>query len=184
MFPRLFAALLISISATGAMAQQATNGQQVPASAGQATPAVADPVLAAAFVTAASASNLVEIVSSDIALRRSANPVVRSFAENMINDHKVAQRQLKTSARADGVEFMPILSAEQEAKIEALNTVPEHVFDQTYLELQLTVHQRAVDLLGAYSANGSDGSLKVYAGATYPQVRTYLAKIEELLDLS
>ena len=183
MFRRLMAALVICIPAGGVLAQQLTPLQQVPMPAEQTAPSAGEAPSPSAFVEQASGSNLVAIVSSELALRKSQDPAIRSFAETMVSYHKTAQRQLKTSAGADNVDFLPFLNSDQEAEINALNNAAGNQFDQTYLDLQLVAQQRAVGLLGAYAANGPDGNLKVYAQALYPKVRTDLAKVQELKAL-
>jgi putative membrane protein len=162
-----------------AVAQQTAPIQQLPTPQASAEMQALDP---AGFVKLAVASNDFEILSSELALRRSQDPQVRDFAQTMLDDHRRAQEQLQSAAEADSVALVLELSMEQKQTLTALEQAEESQFDSAYMSAQMKAHDEAIRLLGAYADNGPAGSLKTYAVANYPLVRTHKVRAQSLTN--
>jgi putative membrane protein len=148
-----------------------------PSATPSGSPANVDP---AGFAREAAASNQFEILSSEVALRRSQSEPVKDFARSMIDDHRRAQAELEESAEGDSVNVSAELSTEQRRTLEALEQADEGQFDTVYLSAQMKAHDQAIQLLGAYSKDGPAGGLKTYAAAHYPTVRTHMVRAQSL----
>ncbi|WP_185811091.1 DUF4142 domain-containing protein [Rhizobium sp. AQ_MP] len=165
----LIAAATLAI-AMPATAQQTTPIQQLP----KPQPSEETKALGPAeFVKQAAASNEFEILSAEIALKRSQDSQVKDFAQSMLDDHRRAQEQLIEAAKADSIAMTMELSMEQKQTLAALEQADESQFDSAYMSAQVKAHDQAIRLLGAYGDHGAAGSLKAYAVANYPLVRTH-----------
>jgi len=168
--------LVLSAAASG---QQNTPAQQLPTTTAPSADAALDP---ASFAKEAAAGNEFEILSSELALKRSQSPEVREFAQTMIDDHSRAQEELQAAAKGDSVSMAPELSMEQKQTLQALGQAEESQFDSAYLSAQLKAHDQAIALLGSYADKGAAGGLKTYATAHYPTVRTHKVRAESLTN--
>jgi len=109
-------------------------------------PAMSD----AAYVATASAIDLYEIRSSEMALQRSSNAAVREFAAMMISAHKGTSAQLSLAGLQDGGKF-----------------------DALYRQQQTAVHREAVALHSAYATRGTSPTLRPVAAAILPVVERH-----------
>ncbi len=174
----LAAATALTFVAT-ANAQQTAPIQELPTPQPSAEMEALGP---ASFVQQAAASNEFEIRSAEIALRRSQDPQVIEFAQAMLDDHRRAQGQLKSGADADSVAIVMKLSMEQKQTLTALEQAEESQFNSAYMSAEMKAHDQAIRLLGAYADHGPAGSLKTYAVANYPLVRTHKVRAQSLTN--
>ncbi|MBX9469818.1 MAG: DUF4142 domain-containing protein [Rhizobium sp.] len=177
---KMTAAMILMTCSTTAYAQegQPATQQTPPVTPSQAATVVAlDPV---GFAREAAAANAFEILSSEVALRRSQSPDVKQFAQTMVDDHRRAQKELQDSAKADNVNLSEDLSMEQQQTLLALEQAEESQFDSAYLSVQVKAHDQAIQLLSSYSESGPVGGLKTYATAHYPKVRTHMVRAQSL----
>jgi len=95
---------------------------------------------AAVFVPTAASSNLFEIESSRLALRRARDPEVRRFARQMIRDPNLATRRMATVLRRSGMPVPPpALNAQHQQMRASGEAAPD--FDAAYVSAQLMAHQ-------------------------------------------
>ncbi len=170
----LAAATALCLGST-AMAQQAAPIQQLPTPEASAETKALGP---AEFAKQAAATNEFEILSAELALKRSEDEQVKAFARTMLDDHKRAQGQLTEAAEADSIALVLELSMEQKQTLTALEQAEESQFDAAYMSSQMKAHDQAIRLLGAYADHGPAGSLKTYATANYPLVRMHKVRAQ------
>jgi putative membrane protein len=133
------------------------------------------------FVAKAGASDLYEIQSSQIAVRRARDPRVRSFASMLVRDHRRTTVQVTAAARAAGLRPRPpMLEPRQRMMINQLNRAPARSFDQVYLSQQIPAHQEALGLHRNYSRSGSVATLRRVATGAVPVVEAHLAEARRL----
>lgn len=173
-FISLAAATAFSLGST-AMAQQTTPIQQLPTPQASAETKALGP---AEFLQQAAAINESEILAAELALKRSQDEQVRTFARTMLDDHKRAQDQLTEAAKADSIALILELSMQQKQTLTALEQAEESQFDAAYMSSRMKAHDQAIRLLGAYADHGSAGSLKTYAIANYPLVRMHKVRAQ------
>jgi putative membrane protein len=134
---------------------------------------------AAQFVPMATSSNTFEIESSRLALRRSRDPEVRRFAQQMIRDHNMAGRRMMTAARRSGMTApAPMLNAKHEGMLATVNSAQD--FDTAYVTAQLAAHQEAVALFSSYASNGDNAQLVEFAKMTLPTLQMHLEHVQDL----
>jgi putative membrane protein len=147
-------------------------------------PPAPEPIDAQSFVNMATQGNTFEIVSSELALRRSDDPVVRRVAEMLIADHTTQQGQLQTVAGELGLDVPPLsLNAEQQAIVAALRALGGDPFDAAYLNAQVTAHEQAIALfIRAAGTPANPEPLRALAIASLPILGQHLAEVRLALE--
>jgi putative membrane protein len=136
-------------------------------------------VSTAEFVQMATSSSTFEIESSRLALKRSKNPEVGRFAQQMIKDHTAAERRMMVAARRSGMTPpRPMLNAKHQAMLDSVASASD--FDAAYVSAQLAAHQEAVSLFTAYSSSGDDPQLVQFAQATLPTLQMHLDHVQAM----
>ncbi len=132
------------------------------------------------FIAKASASNLFEIETSQVALNVSKNTAVRSFAEQMVTDHGKAGTKMEEALAKDHLSAPKALDAYHQAKLDHLKGQTGPAFDQEYISLQKEAHADAVMLFTDYSATGDDARLKAFATKTLPTLKMHKMHVDKL----
>lgn len=136
------------------------------------------PERAMGYVMKAGASDLYEIQSSQIALRKSRNAQVRSLANMLITHHRMTTRDVTAAARRDRMRVMPpMLEPHQRAMIAELNRTSRG-FDRAFLDQQRTAHAEARRLHMNYSERGDSPALRRAATAAVPIIQRHIMRID------
>jgi putative membrane protein len=115
------------------------------------------------------------ILTSRIALERSRNTHVRSFAELEINE------QTAVAAALGEVPGQVQPRPDQIAIIQQLQgTPPGPRFDRAYVEGQIAGHEELLALNSAYAQNGSDSRGRAVATVAVPSIQTHLSILSKL----
>jgi putative membrane protein len=140
--------------------------------AAQAVDALPD----ARFVGFAQTVNDFEIKSSQMALAKSSNELVRGYASRAIPEHTAAAQVLSRNRAEAGVSWAPddgIRRVEADAMAQ-LNALQGPDFDTAFANAQLQIQTAAVAQYGAYSQNGKSGPLRRYAQEMLPKQQAFL----------
>ena len=130
---------------------------------------------AAAYVDAAGKSDMYEMESSKIALQKSKDPAIKSFANMMIKDHTKTTKATMAAAKKAGMNPPPPApDAGITASLTELQNASDADFDRIYLAQQVPAHQAALDLHQSYAANGDQPALKASAKAAVPIVQKHI----------
>jgi putative membrane protein len=127
------------------------------------------------FVTKAGQAGMAEVQLAALALKKSSNPHVISFAKEMHADHREANTQLMSILQAQGVTPPAGVGAENAALMAELKAQAGSAFDSHYLKSQLPAHQQALALFQAEAANGADSKLVAVAKHTIPVIESHIA---------
>ena len=127
------------------------------------------------FVIKAGQAGTAEVGLAAIALRKSSNPHVISFAKEMHADHSKANAQLMSIVQAQGVAPPSGVGAKNVALMTELKAQSGSAFDNHYLKSQLPAHQQVLALFQAEAANGSDSKLVAFAKQTIPVIESHIA---------
>jgi len=132
------------------------------------------------FVKKASAAQLAEINLSLLALKQSTNANVRNFAQTMVNDHQLANKEILALANQKKILVPPTMDAEHK-KIEAkLLTLTGAAFDHEYVRHMVQDHEEAVSLFEHESKNGNDKEVQALASKLLPTIRHHLDMARQL----
>lgn len=147
-----------------------------------ATAAYANSMSAQDFVTKASIANQFEVESSKLALDKSQNSDVTSFAQRMIDDHtKTGDKLKEVLASSDSdAELADALDDKHQKLLDKLESASDDAFDNQYISIQTNAHKEAVSLFSEYSRRGKDKALKDFARETLPALKDHLAHVKRL----
>jgi putative membrane protein len=134
------------------------------------------------FVRKASIANEFEIESSNLALEKSKNSKVKSFAQHMVDDHTQTGDKLKEALESSKSNAEPAESLDEKHQnlLNQLDGASGQDFDSQYISMQTKAHKEAVSLFSDYSKHGKDPALKDFAAETLPALKDHLKHVTKL----
>ena len=144
--------------------------------AGEPEDAIPEPTV---FVQQAAQTGLTEIEAAKIALARSQDPGIRSFAQRMVKDHGKSNIELAALATEKGIDAPTTLDAEHQAMLDDITSKTGADFDRSYAEHMHMGHIKAVALFEA-AANSPDMAVSGFAKKNLPALREHKQLAEKL----
>lgn len=146
------------------------------------TDSSAAPMTGNEFANAAASTDAFEIAEARIADSKSDSAAVKAFARQMIKAHTESTAKVKQAAAEANPKITPnpALSADQQAKVDALRSLSGAALDRQYAADQVDAHQKALGVMRDYSSKGSVPSLKAVAGEIEPIVEDHLTMAQKL----
>lgn len=137
----------------------------------------------AQFVGFAQTVNDFEIQSSQLALSKSSNALVRSYATRAVTEYPADGQSLARNRGLAGVSYAPDENVKSLADnaMSRLNSLQGADFDRAYADAQVRVQTAAVNQFGAYSGNSNaSGPLRRYAQEMLPKSQQFLEYAKRL----
>jgi putative membrane protein len=156
---------------------------------GLSAPFLLDPTAFAAqapttedFVKTVAISDMFEIQAGQLAADKAQNGDVKSFGQEMVDDHSKTSDDLKELIKDEDikVEIPAKLDEEHRATVDKLKDLSGNQFDKTYVQTQVKAHEQAVSLFEAYAAAGENDALKDWAEDTLPKLKEHLKEANDL----
>ncbi|MDB5892314.1 MAG: hypothetical protein JWP47_3145 [Polaromonas sp.] len=120
-------------------------------------------------------ASLAEIETGKLALEKSQNPQVKKFAQQMIDDHTKALKELQQVAQTKGATMPTEPDLMHKGKATALRALSGDTFDKQYVQQAgVADHKNTMELIQKVQKSGKDPALKAYAGKTLPVVQHHL----------
>ncbi len=132
------------------------------------------------FARQAALANLAEIQMSQLALQKSANPAVRQYARQMVQQHSQATAQLQQVASLKGVTLPRRVDAQHRALATRLAGLSGYQFDQAYMQAMVQDHAKAVALFQRASQQLQDPDMKGLALQLLPAIQNHLVAARDL----
>jgi putative membrane protein len=133
------------------------------------------------FLKQAAQNGLAEVESSKLALTKAQHQQVKSYAQQMVDDHTKANEELKALAQSKGVEMPTEPSVAQRAKMKLLERSDAENFDQRYVEqMGVEAHEDTVKMFQKASKEARDAEVKSYASKTLPKLQEHLKMAQDL----
>ena len=137
------------------------------------------------FALLAASADLLEVMSSEQALTKAKRQETKNFAQQMITEHQKSYQELKTITAAKN-QTVPteMLPGHQKMYAKFMEKDLDE-FDNSYMELQVTLHRDALHFFEDAANNHQDTELRAYANRTLPNLRNHLElakKIEDQVD--
>ncbi len=131
----------------------------------------------AEFVRAIAATNISELVQAKYVVNRTADPAVRAFAQQMIDDHSTAAVKLQATTR--GSALLPAPRAEAVnpmglASIAMLRDDSGAALDRDYMRMQVPAHRMALHIAEWEVDHGQSPGLRAFADNLVPVIRQHL----------
>ena len=135
----------------------------------------------AAFMKNAAEAGLAEVEASKLAASKATNTQVKSFAQQMVDDHSKANDELKALAASKGVTLPTEPSMAQKAKLKLLQGADGANFDKRYAEsFGVKAHEDTVSLFQKESQKAKDAEVKAWAEKTLPTLQHHLEMAKDM----
>jgi putative membrane protein len=131
------------------------------------------------FVDQASAAGVAEIEEGKLALQKSTTPAVKTFAQEIINDHTAANKELAGIAQKKNLKVATEAELLTKAKAFILKQRDGQSFDEAYANNQVKAHKETIELFNKAAAS-PDVDLAAFAVATLPKLEHHLHAAETL----
>ncbi len=122
-----------------------------------------------------------EVAGSQLALTKSSNAQVKSFAQSMVDDHTKAGNELTALASSKGVTVPTQPSMTQRAKLKLLQAMDGASFDRRYADsIGVSAHEDTVKLFRKAADSAQDADIKAFAAKTLPALEHHLKMAQDL----
>jgi len=174
----MFATSLAMALACGGALHAQTN----PAQAERAAPAPSAKSNApdAFFVQEASASGLAEVNLGKLGANQGQSSAVKTFGQQMVDDHTKANEELKTIASGKSIEVSAMPPPDSAKAAVAMAKLSGNEFDSAFKQRMVKDHEKAVKLFSKESSSGKDPELKAFATKTLPTLQHHLELARQL----
>lgn len=133
------------------------------------------------LMTEMAQANLAEIEAGRIAQEKTQNEQVRTFAQQMVDDHTKALQDLQQLAQAKGVTLPDRPDNKHKKMAEKLGALSGASFDRRYVEQSGTGdHKKTHSLLQRVQSHATDPDLKALAAKMQPVVDQHLNTVQQL----
>lgn len=129
-----------------------------------------------AFIEKAAAGGAAEVEFGKLAQKKAANAEVKRFGQQMVEDHTAANREL---AKITGMQPTG-LTGVHEANAKRLAGLDGARFDQEYMTLMVSDHQKTVAEFRQASESATDPDIKRFAGKTLPKLEEHLKMAQRI----
>jgi putative membrane protein len=125
--------------------------------------------------------NMAEIETGRLALDKSQNDQVKKFAQQMIDDHGSALKELQTLAQSKGMSLPDGPDVKHKTVATALRVLSGDTFDRQYISRAgVNDHQDTLKLLQKIQKEGRDPDVKALASKMIPTVQHHLEMAQQM----
>lgn len=132
------------------------------------------------FVEFAARNNKAEIEFGELAATKATDSLVKSFAQDMANQHTTAQNELEDIADDYDVEWPNDLTEEQDSIMDVLESSSGHTFDTVYMRTQINAHEGAAHNFEIGATQSENARVKAYANKYLPRIEMHLATADSV----
>jgi putative membrane protein len=134
------------------------------------------------FVKTVAMSDMFEVESGKLAADQAGSAKVKSFGDKMVDDHSKTTDAIEEIIDDEDIDVtLPDdLDQQHQAKIDQLKDLSGPAFDRAYIPMQVSAHEKAVDLFQDYADGGENAALKKWAAATLPALKGHLDEAKQL----
>jgi putative membrane protein len=130
-------------------------------------------------------SNAAEITTSELALEKATNAEVKSYARDMIAEHRTMQKQADQLAQKAQTPAQPAAKADQmqgmvTASVDSMKALSGAQFDQKYMAFQVQSHQMTLDNLRRFENQAQNAELKAMITKAIPAVQGHLERAQKI----
>ena len=134
------------------------------------------------FLREAAMGGRAEVSMAILARRRAQDPDVRDFADQMVQDHSVANRQLERLAARRGWSLPSYMDQTHQLAMNRLRQRTGRAFDRQYMREMVRDHQTTLQMFRGYARNGADAELRAWANQTLPTLMEHRRMASETMN--
>jgi len=132
------------------------------------------------FVLMGSMSNNAEIMAGQLAASKGSSTMVRSFGQMMVDEHTMAQQDLKARAGRASLMAPDSVDAAHQALMARLSSLNGYSFDTAYINSQVMDHAKAIDLFNTEINGGSNPGIRSYATEYLPHIQMHYNRADSI----
>ncbi len=132
------------------------------------------------FMMDAGAGGNTEVAASKLALERSSNDRVKSYANMMIADHTKAGDELKSLASQKSVTLPDSVMEKQHKELDDLRGTSAKNFDKAYIKMMDKDHKETIDKFEKASQKADDADVKSFATKTLPTLKMHKDSVDAI----
>lgn len=126
-------------------------------------------------------ANMAEVAVAKLAQSRSSNPQIRKFAQQMIDDHGKAFKDLSKLAEDKQVTLPKEADTKHQEMLKKMNTLNGNEFDRQYAaKAGVEDHENAKKLVDKIAKTAQDPELKALGQEAQPIIGMHLKMAKEL----
>ncbi|WP_051293604.1 DUF4142 domain-containing protein [Pseudoduganella violaceinigra] len=126
-------------------------------------------------------ANMAEIETGRMALQKTQSDRVKSFAQQMVDDHTKGLEEVRKVAAARSVALPTELDAKHKAMASQLDKLSGDKFDRSYMEQAgVQAHKEAAQLVSKAESSARDSELKSLATRLQPTIHQHMENAEQL----
>ncbi len=134
----------------------------------------------ATFAMKAAQGGMAEVQMGQLAAQKAVTPDVKSFGQQMVDDHSKANDKLKSVAEAENMTLPTSLNGKDQAEYTKLQGLSGTDFDREYVRDMVRDHQMDVKDFQKEANSGQDPQIKDFAQQTLPILQEHLSKIKSI----
>ncbi len=161
---------LLLVSCNRGSSVQAAREDEAPA----ATPAEQD------FMMKATREHIAEIDMAGLAMRKTLNSDVKSFAIMIQNDHTRALADLTDLMKDKNVPQPKTVAADVKVDIEKMNALTGAEFDREFVNTMVADHEKMLEMVREQASIAFDKDVRRYTGDLLPKLESHLDKAQKL----
>jgi putative membrane protein len=124
--------------------------------------------------------NQAEMALGKLALQRTSRPDVKQYAEKLVKDHALADRQLLQLAAKNNWVVAGAPDEKHRALAQKMAQLEGKEFDKEFIHHMVMGHRKAIQLFEAQARSGENADLKAFAEKMLPTLREHLKGAEKL----
>jgi putative membrane protein len=126
-------------------------------------------------------ANMAEVETGKLALQKSQSDQVKSFAQQMVDDHGKGLEEVKKVAAAKNVTLPTELDSKHKAMARKLEGLSGDKFDRAYMDQAgVKAHHAAHTLVAKAESSAKDGEVKALAVKLQPTIQQHMGNAEQL----
>lgn len=133
-----------------------------------------------AFARKADQGDLAEVKLAQLAQTKSRDPIVRSFAQRMIQDHSQSNDKLKNVASQNNINLPDQPNTKQQSAYDRLSRLSGKAFDRAYASDQVKDHQHDIAEFQREAKDGHNPQIKQFAANTLPVLHQHLTLARQM----
>lgn len=181
MFIRPLTLVVLAVSLTGAQAHTALTLTPVVTSTRIEGTRLKPDEAEKEFLHHAARAGIAEIKASELALKKSGDPDVKRYAQQMLDDHLQAHTLLVKLAKDRGMALPASPSGRQAAKLKRLAAAKGTAFDRRYIDdFGADTHDETIGQARRVLSQGKHAETKNLASALLPKLERHLTMAREL----
>ena len=132
------------------------------------------------FLMMADEGNSTEIAASEMALKKSKNPDVKTYAQQMITDHQKLRSDMASLTQQMGVMTPQPLNETHKAEAKRLAALSGKSFDMEYIKAMDQDHHKTLEMFKNEAATTSNSDLKTAVSQGQPVIQQHTDMADQM----